>query len=260
MTRVLYRPRQSGSILSSWPSNTQLDLETGLRIVSDYFRRGAVSARGEAPRRISEEIPMSNRLIAHLAHRRGTYPEARGVARVLLRDVLGLEESAGRGSPSTCAGGASGPTTAFSSPRPRSRGSATSGGGRGARRTSRRRSRNVKRAASARAGTRTAVGHGRAYRYRGPGGQAHESSGRTSVRRTPGDESLFPDRPQRYRRVASPAADRPRHGDDRRPPAGRRVVPGRTRLDLHRVDGASRTRTSPSSRCRPTTRSRTTSG
>ena len=44
-----------------------------------------------------------------------------------------------------------------------------------------------------------AVGHGRAYRYRGPGGQVHELF-YDDERHTPpaGMESPFPDRPQRY--------------------------------------------------------------
>ena len=157
---------------------------------------------------------MSNRLIAHLAHVEVLTPTPERVARASTGTSSASRSPAGPGSRSTCAAGASGRTTASSSPRRRSPASATSAGARGARRTSRPRSRKVEAAGAGEGWYEDAVGHGRAYRYRGPGGQVHELFCEDERYAPPaGMASPFPDRPQRYvPRGIAPAADRPRDG------------------------------------------------
>ena len=86
------------------------------------------------------------------------------------------------------------------------------------------------------------TGHGRAYRYRGPGGHLHEIFWDVERYQPPPDKtSQFPARPQRFAptRRRSPAA-RPCHRHDPRPDERRRVVPRHPRLPLHGIHAAER--------------------
>ena len=130
-----------------------------------------LAVAGSSPRR---EV-MSSRLIAHLAHVEVLTPKPEASLRVLHATSSAWRSPAATGSPSTCAAGASGRTTASSSPRRRSPASATSAGARGARSDLDTRGRAGRGGAARAIGWfEDSVGHGRAYRYRGPGGQIHE--------------------------------------------------------------------------------------